>query len=206
MIKRTIIFASFLILFLAGCQSADNSQEENKETLEISTTIFALEDFISKVGGEFVDVESIYPPNADAHTYEPSSREMVDLAKKDLFIYSGVGMEPFASKAKDILEGEKVEVAAIGEDIHLRGEAEHDHDHEGEEHHHEEKAEDNGDIIINGINDHYHSGDTASLEAETTIDEDIEEWNWYFRTEGSEDWQLNEDADGIHLKHKLMIP
>lgn len=203
MIKRTIIFASFLILFLAGCQSADNSQEENKETLEISTTIFALEDFISKVGGEFVDVESIYPPNADAHTYEPSSREMVDLAKKDLFIYSGVGMEPFASKAKDILEGEKVEVAAIGEDIHLRGEAEHDHDHEGEEHHHKEEAEDNGDIIINGINDHYHSGDTASLEAETTIDEDIEEWNWYFRTEGSEDWQLNEDADGPSFETQI---
>ncbi|WP_077605012.1 metal ABC transporter solute-binding protein, Zn/Mn family [Oceanobacillus sojae] len=203
MIKRTIIFASFLLLFLAGCQSADNSQEENKETLEIATTIFALEDFISKVGGEYVDVESIYPPNADAHTYEPSSREMVDLAKKDLFIYSGVGMEPFASKAEDILEGEKVEVAAIGEDIHLRGEAEHDHDHEGEEHHHEEEAEDNGDIIINGINDHYHSGDTASLEAETTIDEDVAEWNWYFRTEGSEDWELAEDADGPSFETQI---
>lgn len=201
MIKRTVIFASLLLLFLAGCQSADNSQDKDKETLEISTTIFALEDFISKVGGEYVDVESIYPPNADAHTYEPSSREMVDLAKKDLFIYSGVGMEPFASKAEDILEGENVEVTAIGEDIHLRGEAEHDH--EDEEHHHEEEAADNGDIIINGINDHYHSGDTASLEAEATIDEDIEEWNWYFRTEGSGDWELAENADGPSFETQI---
>ncbi|WP_244444972.1 metal ABC transporter solute-binding protein, Zn/Mn family [Oceanobacillus jeddahense] len=202
MIKRMIIFSSLLLLFLAGCQSTEGGQDGDQEQLEISTTIFALEDFISKIGGEYVDVESIYPPNADAHTYEPSSREMVDLAKKDLFIYSGVGMEPFASKAEDILENENVEVSAIGEDIPLRGEADHDHGEE-EEHHQEEEAEDNGDIIIDGINDHYHSGDTASLEAETTIDEDVAEWNWYFRTADSEDWELDEDADNSAFETQI---
>ncbi|WP_227995238.1 metal ABC transporter solute-binding protein, Zn/Mn family [Oceanobacillus sp. CFH 90083] len=201
MIKRMIIFSSLLLLFLAGCQSADDNQDGDQEQLEISTTIFAIEDFISKIGGEYVNVESIYPPNADAHTFEPSSRDMVELARKDLFIYSGVGMEPFATQAESILKDEKVEVAAIGEDIPLRGEA--DHGHADEEHYHEEEAEDNGDIIINGMNDHYHSGDTASLEAETSIDEDIEEWNWYFRTEGSEDWELDENANGPSFETQI---
>ncbi|GAA0342441.1 metal ABC transporter solute-binding protein, Zn/Mn family [Oceanobacillus oncorhynchi subsp. oncorhynchi] len=200
--KRVILFFGLFLLFLAGCQSADDSQDRDQEQLEISTTIFALEDFISKIGGDYVDVESIYPPNADAHTYEPSSREMVDLAKKDLFIYSGVGMEPFASKAEEILDGENVEVSAIGEDIPLRGEAEHAHGNE-EEHYNEEEAEDNGDIIIDGINDHYHSGDTASIEAEANVDEDIVEWNWYFRTEGSEEWELNEEADDASFETQI---
>ncbi|MFD1067044.1 metal ABC transporter solute-binding protein, Zn/Mn family [Oceanobacillus locisalsi] len=201
MIKRMIIFSGLFLLFLAGCQSAEDGQDGNQEQLEISTTIFALEDFISKIGGDYVDVESIYPPNADAHTYEPSSREMVDLAKEDLFIYSGVGMEPFASKAEDILESEEVEVSAIGEDIPLRGESGHDHDEE--EHYQEEEAEDNGDIIIDGINDHYHSGDTANLEAEADTEEDIAEWNWYYRTAGSEEWEQDEDADNASFETQI---
>lgn len=145
-----IIFISLSLLFLAGCQSADDSQEGNKEKLEISTTIFALEDFISKIGGEYVDVQSIYPPNADAHTYEPSSREMVDLAKKDMFIYSGVGMEPFASKAEEILKDEKVEVATVGDNVSLRGEAE-DHDHGDEGHHHDENEMGDPHVFIDPV-------------------------------------------------------
>ena len=67
------------------------------ETLLVYTSIYALADFTEKIGGEFVEVESIYPPNADAHTYEPTSKDMVNIAESDIFIYSGVGMEPFAS-------------------------------------------------------------------------------------------------------------
>lgn len=48
-----------------------SEQKENKDTLDIYTTIYPLEDFTKKIGGEYVNVKSVYPPNVEAHTYEP---------------------------------------------------------------------------------------------------------------------------------------
>ena len=30
--------------------------------------------FIEQIGGKYVDVESIYPPGADLHSYEPTQK------------------------------------------------------------------------------------------------------------------------------------
>src|SRR5699024_11397532 len=48
-----------------------------------------LEYIASEIGGEHVHVETIYPPGVDAHTYEPTSKEITSLAKADAFIYLG---------------------------------------------------------------------------------------------------------------------
>ena len=75
--KKTFGIASAFILaagLTAGCSSngASSEQKENKDTLDIYTTIYPLEDFTKKIGGEYVNVKSVYPPNVEAHTYEPS--------------------------------------------------------------------------------------------------------------------------------------
>ncbi|MCT1577878.1 zinc ABC transporter substrate-binding protein [Oceanobacillus kimchii] len=193
--KRVLFLLLTTLILLSACQTEDAANEDDQNTLTISTTIFALEDFISKIGGDYVDVESIYPPNADAHTYEPSSREMVELAKKDAFLYSGVGMEPFAEKAEEILADEDVAVVPLGENVHLRGEHNHDHEdedaaheHKSDDHDHSHNSENSSSIHIDGVNDHYHSGDTVELEAHTDEDTDGDNWKWYSRTDSSEEW------------------
>src|SRR4051794_25670605 len=94
-------------LILSGCGSTEtvNKGEVKKghETLTVYTTIYPLEDFTKKIGGEFVEVQSIYPPNVDAHSFEPSIKDMITLANSDLFIYSGAGIEGFAEKASEAL-------------------------------------------------------------------------------------------------------
>ena len=42
--------------------------------MKIYTTVFAFQSFIEQIGGKYVDVESIYPPGADLHSYEPRKR------------------------------------------------------------------------------------------------------------------------------------
>ncbi|WP_313958751.1 metal ABC transporter solute-binding protein, Zn/Mn family [Bacillus sp. X1(2014)] len=113
---KHLIVTSILIfsLILSGCVNTETvsmeSDKNNKETLTVYTTIYPLEDFTKKIGGDFVQVKSIYPPNVDAHSYEPSTKNMLNLASSDLFIYTGVGVEGFAEKATEALEKEDVQI------------------------------------------------------------------------------------------------
>lgn len=139
---KQLVPASVLMLslILFGCGNTDtvNKSEENtdQEKLTVYTTIYPLEDFTEKIGGEFVDVKSIYPPNVDAHSYEPSTKDMVAMANSDLFIYTGVGIEGFADKASEALKKENVQVLKAAEGIQLI-ESTEEHHHEGEEGHSE---------------------------------------------------------------------
>ncbi|QQK77040.1 zinc ABC transporter substrate-binding protein [Salicibibacter cibarius] len=123
---------------LAGCQEGESSDNERDgDPLEIHTTVFALEDFASKIGGDEVEAESIYPPNADAHSFEPTANELIELAESDAFIHSGVGMEGFVETAEEMLADEDVDMIPAGEGVEL---IDNDHDH-GHDHDHEHDAE-----------------------------------------------------------------
>ncbi|MBD1380247.1 metal ABC transporter solute-binding protein, Zn/Mn family [Metabacillus arenae] len=164
--KKAFLITFLLIIgsVLAGCNSEpsqtdtkQSSDSQSSEKLKIYTTIFPIQDFTKKIGGEHVEVESIYPPNADAHTFDPSTKDMVKLAESDAFIYSGVGLEGFADKASETLKGEDVSIVKAGEGVEL-SEATHDHAQEGEAHaddhaHEEGEAHEEGDTHAD---DHTH--------------------------------------------------
>ncbi len=125
-----------VILILSACGSTSEPQEKKKEgVLDISTTVYPLEDFTKKIGGEYVNVHSIYPAGADEHTFEPSQKDMMNMADGDIFFYIGMGLEGFVEKSKSILENQDVVVVPVSKDIKLPAESdegkteEHDHDH-----------------------------------------------------------------------------
>ncbi|MDQ0242964.1 zinc transport system substrate-binding protein [Bacillus fengqiuensis] len=139
--RLATFFTAILVtaLFLSGCSSNQTATESNdkKETndqLTIYTTIFPLEDFAKKIGGDYVKVESIYPPNVDAHTFEPSQKTMINIAKADVFIYTGAGLEGFVNKTTEALKNEKVKFVEAADGVtFIKG----GHHHEGEESHEE---------------------------------------------------------------------
>ncbi|SDI56437.1 metal ABC transporter solute-binding protein, Zn/Mn family [Natribacillus halophilus] len=137
-------------MLFAGCQAESSEDESDPEQLMIYTTVFALEDFASKIGGDYVEAESIYPPNADAHTFEPSANEMVELAEGDAFIYSGVGMEGFVDTAEDMLGDEDVAMVPAGEGVDLIGD-DHDHEHDHDHDHDHEHGDGDPHIFLDPI-------------------------------------------------------
>ncbi|AMX85185.1 adhesin [Geobacillus subterraneus] len=140
---KSWIVCVFLALFglLYGCQSNQNPNETQpaKETLTIYTTVYPLEDFTKKIGGDAVEVHNVYPPGAEAHTFEPTTKTIQQIAEADAFIYIGQGMEPFAEKLKETLKNEPVRFLAAADGIDL---LESSHEEHGEEHEH--NAEEGG--------------------------------------------------------------
>ncbi|MGG0240377.1 metal ABC transporter substrate-binding protein [Bacillus rhizoplanae] len=138
--KKSLIFSFILIftLIFAGCSKQNNTANKKDGKLSVYTTIFPLADFAKKIGGDYVDVTAIYPPGADSHTYEPTQKQTVQVAKADLFVYNGAGLEPFAEKMEKTLKNENVKIVNASKGIELRSstEEEHEEDHK-EEHHHD---------------------------------------------------------------------
>ncbi len=113
MTKRySLIIFTVLLFLITAC--SNNNQADNKNQLTIQTTLYPLEYIASEIGGEHVHVETIYPPGVDAHTYEPTSKEITSLAKADAFIYLGAGLEGFADTAASALDKQDVELIEIG--------------------------------------------------------------------------------------------
>ncbi|MDQ0231118.1 metal ABC transporter solute-binding protein, Zn/Mn family [Metabacillus malikii] len=169
--KKNLYIVSLMIslLFILSACNGENSastpsKKENVSDgkLKIYTTIYPLEDFAKKIGGEYVNVESILPSGADAHTYEPTTKMMVDIANSDGFIYSGVGIESFTGKIEEALKKEDVAFINAGEGIELASledhseEATHD-DHEAE--HSEEATHDDHEAEHSEESDHDHEAE-----------------------------------------------
>ncbi|ADC49299.1 Mn/Zn ABC transporter (Mn/Zn-binding (lipo)protein) [Alkalihalophilus pseudofirmus OF4] len=156
----SLIIVLFLSLFLAACSEAEqteektsseeetSTEEETVEKLEIYTTIFPLEDFANKIGGDFVNVTNIVPVGGDAHSFEPSARDLIEIAEGDALIYNGAGLEGFVDSIIQTLESEEIEIVkasdgivSLNEENNQGHEEEEEHDEHGHDSHAQEDDE-----------------------------------------------------------------
>jgi zinc transport system substrate-binding protein len=157
-----IIVAIIFLLIISGC-SNENTSKNTEGKMIVYTTVFPLEDFSKKIGGEYVQVESIYPPGVDEHSFEPSQQEIIQMANGDIFFYIGYNLEGFVNKAGPILIDEGVHVIAVGEHVDFEHGVENNHDdetehEEGHLHHDNETEHEEGHLHNDDEAEHNHGG------------------------------------------------
>ncbi|SER48352.1 metal ABC transporter solute-binding protein, Zn/Mn family [Salipaludibacillus aurantiacus] len=166
--KLSITFSLMLAgsTFLAACGENTNeevnlgnesdgnnnaeTEAEDIEPVHIMTTLYPIEDFVNRIGGELVEVDNMVPVGADVHTFEPTANQMIEVAEAELFIYNGAGFEGFAESIKDTVESHDVEIVKATDGIDLI-DYHHDHGHEANDDNH-----DHNDDHGHEANDHNH--------------------------------------------------
>ena len=79
--------------------TSDNVTTIDNETVEVQTlgnvlvSTYHVEQLVSAVGGEHLNVQIISPSNVPVHDYEPSAEDLVTLMETDLFFYHGLNLE-----------------------------------------------------------------------------------------------------------------
>ncbi|MGG2105398.1 MULTISPECIES: metal ABC transporter solute-binding protein, Zn/Mn family [Lysinibacillus] len=156
--KALLLFlVTVLALFTAACGDKSSTtspkQSEGKEKMTIYTTVYPLSYFTKRIGGDFVEVSSIYPAGANEHTFEPTQKDMMKLADADLFFYVGLGLEGFVENAKKTLAKEDVTMIATADHVsdeklaistgHTHADEE-DHDHAATEEEHSHSEDEHG--------------------------------------------------------------
>ena len=158
----TVAFASASVL--AACGSNTDSSTSDKTQTQVYASTFATAAIAREIGGDQVNVKMIVPPGADPHSYEPTSKQLTEIAKGDLFLLTGTTLEPYSKKIQESLKGTDVRFVETSKDVNLlesdatlhaheeegHTEDEHAHEEEGhddhatDEHAHEEEGHDHG--------------------------------------------------------------
>lgn len=106
-----IFLVALLAVFTAACgANKESGASQNKNgKLKIYTTVYPLQYFAERIGGNHVEVSSIYPPGSNEHTFEPTQKDMMNVANADYFFYIGLGLEGFVANTKKSLQDENVQ-------------------------------------------------------------------------------------------------
>lgn len=137
-LSALVCVCTLSLSLLTGCgtQPADTAAGDGR--LRVLTSFYPMYDFACKIGGDCIDVTNMVPSGTEPHDWEPSTNDLKNLEKADVFIYNGADMEPWAD---DLLvsRSDTLHVVEASENVELRttdGEHEHAHEHEGADHHH----------------------------------------------------------------------
>ena len=101
-----------VILLTAGCGSASVALSGSLRV--VATTTF-LRDIAQNVAGSEFQVRGLIPVGMDPHTYEPTPREVAEVAGSDLLIENGAGLEgTLAATLKNAGGTERIIAASSG--------------------------------------------------------------------------------------------
>lgn len=140
--KRTaaiLIALTLLCLPLAGCGA---EAAEETDGISVVATVFAPYDFARQLVGDRGEVTLLLPPGSEAHSYEPSPKDIIEIQNCDVFIYVGGVSDAWVTDVLEsvgdgvrtvtlmdcveLLEEEHVEGMEIDEHEHDDGEVEYD--------------------------------------------------------------------------------
>jgi ABC-type Zn uptake system ZnuABC Zn-binding protein ZnuA len=94
--RRILLVVVGLSVLGAGCstnQPAGSADGTPGRILRVVATTTQVADFARNIGGDRVQVTSLFKPNVDAHDYEPSPADIDIIARADVVIENGAGLE-----------------------------------------------------------------------------------------------------------------
>ena len=106
--QRALIASLMMILAsLAGCVGTDDLNDDDASSTDALGTVmvstYHIQQLVSAVGGDLVDVEMMSTSNIPVHDYEPSAQDLIRLQSADLFFYHGLGLEPWVESTLDTM-------------------------------------------------------------------------------------------------------
>ncbi|MFV0504402.1 MAG: metal ABC transporter solute-binding protein, Zn/Mn family [Lachnospirales bacterium] len=131
--RKFIIILVFI--FLTACNVNENLQTKTIDTEEkivVYTTIYPLEYILNYLLGDKGDVATILPSGSDAHNYEPTQKQLIDIYESNMFVYLGLGLEAAAVDINLAMDGSKTKSLEVGKYLDMENinkDAHGDHSH-----------------------------------------------------------------------------
>lgn len=99
-IKKIAALKFYFIYFILFLLISAPAYAEN---LKIICSLFPQYDFAKNIAGDFANVELLIKPGLEPHDFEPSPLDIKKLSEADIFIFTGVYMEPWTERILNII-------------------------------------------------------------------------------------------------------
>lgn len=135
--NRLKYFLCGIMLFLCGCSTSVQNTDDRPYVM---TTIFSSYDFARQIAGDKVNVNLLLPPGSEAHSFEPSPKDIINIQNADLFIYTGGKSDSWIDDILSTIDTGNMEIIRLMdvcetvEEELIEGMQETDHNHNEEAH------------------------------------------------------------------------
>ena len=138
-----VVTASALALSLCACSSESSYFESDSSKLKIISTVFPPYDLAKHIAGDNAEIKILLPPGSEAHTYEPTAKEIIAIENCDIFLYIGGENEQWADKLISSNDTSNVKIVKLIDHVPaLSEEDEHESEDDGDEHGHHDHDHD----------------------------------------------------------------
>ncbi|XVG96038.1 metal ABC transporter substrate-binding protein [Eubacteriales bacterium KG127] len=101
-----IVICLMLAALLVGCGA--NKAEKTEKKPIVYTSIYPVYDLVHQVAKDTVDLRTFMPTNTDPHLWEPTAKDMKELAKADILFINGANMEKWSDQVAKNLPNLKI--------------------------------------------------------------------------------------------------
>src|SRR5699024_5346501 len=88
---KHIIFVMMAAVLLTACSQGDTNDDGSQ--IKIVTSFTIIENIVSEIGGDSVDVHNLVPVGTDPHDYDPLPDDIKAATDADLLFYNGLNLE-----------------------------------------------------------------------------------------------------------------
>ena len=144
------LMACFAVFAFSACSlnKSGTPDSKGKEPLKIICTNFASYDFVRQIVGDKAEVTMLLKPGAEAHSYEPSPKDIQAIGKSDLFVYTGGDSDEWVDGMLSSIDKSKLKTLKMMDTVKLyeeemsegMQEEEHEHHHDDKDHHDEDRT------------------------------------------------------------------
>ncbi|MBI4220675.1 MAG: zinc ABC transporter substrate-binding protein [Chloroflexi bacterium] len=106
------LLAVILVGFALTACAGDRGTVPGKT--RVVTTFYPLQYFASRIGDARVEVKTLVKPGVEAHDFEPTATDLRSMSQADVFVYNGLGFEPWAERALKSIERPDLVVIEAG--------------------------------------------------------------------------------------------
>ncbi len=129
--KKIYAVLILIIITFTACSNKDISDKAENST--IYTSIYPISYITTNIVGDKFEVENIIPNDSDAHSWEPTPKDMANMEDAKLIFVNGLEMEGWLDSLSSVINMDKVYEVNKGIDLIKIDEGEKE-SHEGHEH------------------------------------------------------------------------
>lgn len=131
----SLLLISLTAIGLGGCGTGSPtisaSPTEETQRLRVITTFIPVTNFTKAVVGDRAEVTQLLPTNVGPHDYQAKPEDVQKLARGNVLVKNGLGMEEFLENLLKNAENANLKVIDSSKDIQpIANQEKHDHDHE----------------------------------------------------------------------------